>query len=316
MTSPVEEYLNYLSIERRYSRHTIEAYRRELDKFSAFCARENFDLVKADTSHITGYLGYLHSKGLKPRTIQRSLSALRSFYKYLQKRRRIRQNPASAVRAPKAKNALPKVLDTDQAARLLESRAGADDRQSPQSIRDQAILELFYGAGIRLAELVALNVGDVDLNSGFARVTGKGNKVRDVPLGRYCVRALRTWLANSQPTDLRAPLFTGRGQQRISPRTVQTRIKKVAAERLGDNALHPHMLRHSFATHMLESSGDLRAIQELLGHADIATTQIYTHLDFQHLAKVYDAAHPRAQNQGKEGIAAEAAPTEGHKVSG
>lgn len=161
--------------------------------------------------------------------------------------------------------------------------------------RDQAILELFYGSGIRLAELVALNISDIDLNSGFARVTGKGNKVRDVPLGRYCVDALQQWLKVCGTSDPDAPLFTGRRHQRINPRTVQSRIKTIAAERLGDDVLHPHMLRHSFATHLLESSGDLRAIQELLGHADIATTQIYTHLDFQHLAKVYDAAHPRAQ---------------------
>ena len=226
--------------------------------------------------------------------MQRALSAIRSFYAFLLQRRMVKLNPAAIARAPKAKRKLPRVLDTDQAAKLFDAEI-----TTPLQVRDRAILELLYGAGLRLSELVQLNIGDVELNEGFANVMGKGKKARRAPLGRHCVAALRAWLSEHPNCVAEAPLFTGRmgqrGVTRISPRTIQNRLKKIAVQQLGDDSLHPHMLRHSFATHMLESSGDLRAIQELLGHADIATTQVYTHLDFQHLAKVYDAAHPRAQ---------------------
>ena len=196
------------------------------------------------------------------------------------------------VSAPKAKRNLPKVLDADKASQLLDFAAQKDDR----AICDQAILELFYGSGLRLSEVVNLRIADLDLNQGFVDVLGKGNKRRLVPLGRHCVKALKRWLS-AHPNPLADSwLLPGRGTGPLSPRTIQSRIKRVAQRQLGEDSLHPHMLRHSFATHMLESSGDLRAVQELLGHADIATTQIYTHLDFQHLAKVYDKAHPRARN--------------------
>ena len=282
----IERFLHHLKIEKRYSPHTLSGYSRELRKFRSYY---DGDLTATMTHDITHYIGRLRQQGLKPKSIQRALSAIRSFYNYLQRLGEVAVNPAAAVRAPRAKHTLPQVLDTDQAARLFDAAV-----KTPAELRDRAMLELFYGAGLRLTELVQLNVTDVDLQTGFARVLGKGNKARQAPLGRYCISAIRAWLDQRGPVSVDAPLFTGRSNGRISPRTVQTRLKKIAVQQLGDNALHPHMLRHSFATHMLESSGDLRAVQELLGHSDIATTQIYTHLDFQHLARVYDAAHPRA----------------------
>ena len=199
-------------------------------------------------------------------------------------------NPAAGVSAPKQRKKLPKTLDIDNAAKLFDSNP-----KSALEVRDRAMIELFYGSGVRLAELVDLDIRHLDLVNGLATVTGKGSKTRVVPLGSHAVEAVRRWIETRRgvrPTD---PLFTGRGDRRISPRTVQARLKKLSMHNLGTDVLHPHLLRHSFASHLLESSGDVRAVQELLGHADISTTQIYTHLDFQHLAKVYDAAHPRAK---------------------
>ena len=287
----IDEYLSHLQVEKQYSPHTISGYRRELYRFRS---QYKGDLCEAQTHDITLYAGWLRHQQLQARSIQRALSAIRSFYTHLLKRRKVRANPASVARAPKVKRKLPKVLDTDQAARLF-------DRQvtTPTEIRDQAILELFYGAGLRLSELVALDIDDIELDTGFANVMGKGKKARRAPLGRHCISALRSWLLQHPEPLPSAPLFTGRSNKRISARTIQSQLKKIAVQQLGDDSLHPHMLRHSFATHMLESSGDLRAVQELLGHADIATTQVYTHLDFQHLAKVYDAAHPRAHPQAQ-----------------
>ncbi len=285
----IERFLHHLKIEKRYSPHTLSGYSRELGKFRAYY---NGELTDTKTHDITLYIGKLRQQGLQAKSIQRALSAIRSFYNYLHRRGEVAANPAAAARAPKVKRTLPQVLDTDQAARLFDA-----DVKTPAELRDRAMLELFYGSGLRLAELVQLNVMDLDLQTGFVRVLGKGNKARQAPLGRHCIRALQAWLDERGPLAADAPLFTGRSNGRISPRTVQTRLKKIAVQQLGDSALHPHMLRHSFATHMLESSGDLRAVQELLGHSDIATTQIYTHLDFQHLARVYDAAHPRANTK-------------------
>ena len=282
----ISRFLHHLRVEKRYSKHTTDGYQRELEKYRAFY---DGDLTTAKSHDVTLFTGMLRHKGLQAKSIQRALSAVRSFYSYLQKQGEVASNPAAVARAPKAKRKLPQVLDADQTARLFDARVS-----SPMERRDRAMLELFYGAGLRLAELVQLDIGDLDLSTGIAKVLGKGNKARHAPLGRHCVSALQAWLDEHSRPQPDAPLFTGRGNARISPRTVQMRLKKIAVQQLGDDSLHPHMLRHSFATHMLESSGDLRAIQELLGHSDIATTQIYTHLDFQHLAKVYDAAHPRA----------------------
>ncbi len=287
----VSRFLEYLQVEKRYSEHTLAGYRRDLDKLTRAVP---VDWRHCTVGHITGFTNDLHQAGLKPRSIQRALSAARSFFEFLLTHREISSNPAAVARAPKARQKLPKVLDADQASALFT--APSDDRLA---IRDTAMLELLYGTGLRLSELVGLDCGDLQLESGWIRVTGKGNKTRQLPLGRLAIQACQTWLAvhPQQPPSAQAPLFTGRGQARISPRTVQTRLKVIASTQLHSDSLHPHMLRHSFATHLLESSGDLRAIQELLGHSDIATTQIYTHLDFQHLSKVYDEAHPRAHQK-------------------
>jgi len=292
--SHATEFLHHLAAEKRYSKHTIDGYQRELRKFCAFFPG---DLASVVTSDVSSFTATLRHQGLQAKSIQRALSAIRSFYNYMQRQGVVSSNPAAVARAPKANRKLPKVLDTDQAARLFDKKAN-----TPTELRDRAILELLYGSGLRLTELVTLDIGDVDLTGGLARVLGKGNKARLAPLGRHCISALQAWLDEHPCYHHTAPLFTGRGHQRISPRTVQARLKKIAQEQLNDDSLHPHMLRHSFATHMLESSGDLRAVQELLGHSDIATTQIYTHLDFQHLAKVYDSAHPRAGLKPKTDI--------------
>lgn len=293
----VERYLTYLQDERRYSAHTVNGYQRELSRFETYLAPAFQEWSAVKTHDVTQFIGYLHSLKLQPRSIQRAVSAVRSFFNYLLETGVVQSNPAAAAVVPRGGKKLPKVLDPDQASALFVSE-NVDTH--PRDSRDRAILELLYGSGLRLSEAVGLNITDLDLRQGFARVIGKGNKERNAPLGRLCIAALKDWLAHHPNPLPDAPLFTGRGEKRISPRTVQQRLKAVGVNRLGTDQLHPHMLRHSFATHMLESSGDLRAVQELLGHADIATTQIYTHLDFQHLAKVYDSAHPRAHTHPDE----------------
>ncbi len=288
----LDSFLDHLRYEKRCSEHTLAAYRRDLEKFESTLP---VPLTETSSHHVSAFVARLHSQGLAPRSIQRALSSVRSLFRYLESQRVITVNPAAAARAPKRRAPLPKALDTDQAAKLFDYTA-----TTPVAKRDRAMVELLYGSGLRLAELVDLDVGDVDLHEGFATVLGKGGKSRQVPLGSHCVHALEQWLACAPTTGRDQPLFTGRPGRRISPRTVQLRLKKLATSQLGSDELHPHMLRHSFASHMLESSSDLRAVQELLGHSDISTTQIYTHLDFQHLARVYDAAHPRAATSGEE----------------
>ncbi|MEQ8693299.1 MAG: tyrosine recombinase XerC [Pseudomonadales bacterium] len=291
----LQKFLTYLRVERNSSPHTLSGYERELSRFVTVCGD---DYVALKPHHINRFVTHLHGRGLAPSSIQRALSAVRSFLGYLVTLSVLPVNPAAVTIAPKAKRKLPQVLDPDQAAALLQKQsAPADD---PRTLRDHAMFELLYGSGLRVSELVGLDIADVDLGAGFVRVLGKGRKTRQVPLGRLSVHALRSWLEQHPQPDQAAPLFVGRGSRRISTRNVQTRLKQLAMSQLGTNSVHPHMLRHSYATHLLESSGDLRGIQELLGHSDISTTQIYTHLDFQHLARVYDAAHPRAKAADKD----------------
>jgi len=292
LEAAIEGFLTHLKYEREYSENTLSAYRRDLTRFASD-HQTGPDGIAAH--HITTFVSRLHSQGLAPRSIQRALSSVRSFFNHLESRRLTVKNPAATARAPKDRNRLPHTLDADQAARLFEFEA-----HTPRLKRDKAMVELFYGSGLRLSELVGINLRDLDLNSGFVTVLGKGRKTRQVPVGRQCISAIRCWLEDHPQVESDAPLFTGRGTNRISPRTVQLRMKQLAARQLGSSDLHPHMLRHSFASHLLESSGDLRAVQELLGHSDLGTTQIYTHLNFQHLAKVYDAAHPRADSQPED----------------
>jgi integrase/recombinase XerC len=276
------------------SAHTAAAYGRDLKRLLAFCEQRRLAVWDAlDNLQLRTFAASEHAGGMAPRSIQRRLSAIRTFYEFLVREGICSTNPALDVRAPKSKKRLPTTLDTDQMGRLLQFRT--DDTLST---RDKAILELFYSSGLRLSELTGLDLQAVDLNDRTVRVDGKGSKTRILPIGRFAVAALRLWLAEraALPTKDTA-VFVGRAGRRLTPRAVQLRVDTWGRRTGLPVHVHPHMLRHSFATHLLESSSDLRGVQELLGHSDISTTQIYTHLDFQHLAKVYDAAHPRARRR-------------------
>ncbi len=291
----ISRFVDYLHDEKRYSPHTLKSYRRELQAFADYLqAQEIADWNAVSVHDVRAFVAGRHRGGLGGRSLQRLLSSIRSFYHFLLREGGAENNPALDVRAPKAPRRLPSALDVDQVARLLK-HVGDD----PLELRDQAMMELMYSSGLRLSELIGLNLGDVDLEDGLVRVTGKGRKTRDVPVGRLAREAVRRWLkARPELAALEEnALFVGARGTRLGPRAVQQRLRQWAMRQGLDQRLHPHMLRHSFASHMLESSGDLRAVQELLGHADISTTQVYTHLDFQHLAKVYDVAHPRAKKR-------------------
>lgn len=303
------KFFNHLSVERRMSPHTDSNYRRDLKRFVAHCDKSGVtEWSRVDDQHVRSFAAAEHRSGASPRTIQRRLSAIRSFYNYLlreeeeqkekeekeQNRSGVKLNPAIDVRAPKAKKRLPATIDIDQMTRLLSFRTDEEI-----SVRDKAIMELFYSSGLRLSELVGLDLGDIDLADRTVRVLGKGGKTRVVPVGRHAVEAISRWLLErTKLADVgNSALFVGKLGDRISPRSVQKQVAAWAKHQGLGVHVHPHMFRHSFATHLLESSQDLRGVQELLGHANIATTQIYTHLDFQHLAKIYDAAHPRARRK-------------------
>lgn len=287
----ISRYLRHLSEERRYSPHTVSNYARDLARLR----REvGDDWGKVQIHDIRALVAKAHRQGAGSRSLQRLLSSIRGFYRFLLREGAVNANPALDVRAPGAGRKLPGVLDVDQVSRLLA--LPGDD---PLDVRDRAILEIFYSSGLRLAELVELDLTDVDLGDAQLRVTGKGGKVRDLPVGRHGVAAVKAWLPIR--ATLAAPgeqaLFVGRRGKRLGARSVQIRLARHALLQGLDRRVHPHLLRHSFASHLLESSGDLRAVQELLGHADISTTQVYTHLDYQHLSRVYDAAHPRARRK-------------------
>lgn len=285
----IEDWLGALRVERGASPHTLEAYRADADTLRVWCAQRGVDDFGAlDAEALRLYLAAAHRAGLSPKSLQRRLSACRGLFRFLLKHGRIARDPSAGVRGPKAPRRLPQVLDADEAQALVELQG-----EDPLSLRDRAMLELFYSSGLRLSELCGLRWIDLDLSEGSARVLGKGRKTRLVPVGRHAVDALRALAEQGAAAE--SPVFTGRGGSAIAPRTVQQRIKLAAQKQGLWKRVHPHMLRHSCASHLLESSADLRGVQELLGHADIATTQIYTHLDFQHLARVYDAAHPRAK---------------------
>ena len=292
LAAAIDEYLTYQQVVRRLSPHTIDATRRDLRRFAEFLDTDPAPLGQpvVDTHRVRSFVAALNQAGKSARTIARVLSSVRGFFEHLVAQGTLAHNPATGVRSPKQTRRLPKALDPDQTAQLLDG----SPRQSTIERRDLAMAELLYGSGLRLAELVDANVGDVDFSSKLIRVTGKGQRDRIIPLSSQSIEALKSWLATRTSPTSTAPLFTGRGENRISPRTVQTRLKRMANASILNDGVHPHMLRHSFASHVLESSGDLRAVQELLGHVNLSTTQIYTHVDFQHLAKVYDAAHPRA----------------------
>ena len=291
----VGRFLGSLRTERRLSPHTSCGYQRDLEALLEYCEAQGITSWDAlDAQHVRSFAAQCHRRGLAPRSIQRRLSAVRSLCRFLIREGELRHDPAADVQAPKARKRLPTTLDADTMARLLEFRA--DDRLG---VRDKAIMELLYSSGLRLAELLGLDLGDLDLRDRTVRVLGKGRKVRIVPVGRQAVTALSRWLAERATlADVEeTAVFVGVNGRRLGPRIVQRRIARWARLQGLPEHVHPHLFRHSFASHLLESSGDLRAVQELLGHANISTTQVYTHLDFQHLARIYDASHPRARRK-------------------
>lgn len=288
----LQGFLVHLAGERRLSPLTCANYGRDVAELLKLAGDTPLDRLQVH--QIRRYVAQLHSRGLGGKTLARMLSAWRGFYAWLARDHGFTHNPCAGLRAPKAAKALPQALSPDEAARLMD--VPADD---PLAVRDKAMFELFYSSGLRLSELTGLPLADLDLAAGSVRVTGKGGKTREVPVGRHALEAVRNWLPQREKLAQReeTALFVGRNGARLTPRAVQHRVKQWAV-RLGISAdAHPHVLRHSFASHVLQSSGDLRAVQEMLGHANISTTQVYTHLDFQHLAKVYDAAHPRAKKK-------------------
>ena len=290
-----DAFLRQLATVRRLSDHTVAAYRRDLRAFCDFMAREQLDGARSvDAYHVRQFAAESYRRGLSPRSISRRLSAVRSFFAHLVHEGVLQANVAVNVQAPKPSRRLPAALDADQVSRLLE-RSGDD----AMIVRDRAMFELMYSSGLRLAELVGLDLGDIDLGDRTVRVTGKGAKMRILPIGAQAIDALRQWLLVRRQMSgaLEQALFVSRRGNRLAPRSVQDRLGRWGQQQGLPVRVHPHMLRHSFASHMLESSGNLRAVQELLGHSSISTTQIYTHLDFQHLAHVYDQSHPRARRR-------------------
>jgi integrase/recombinase XerC len=292
-------FLDRLSVQQRLSPRTVSAYRRDLEQLARFVESKDVnEWSEVDSRTIRAFVAERHREGLGSRSLQRELSAIRQFFDSLIRDGMIEGNPAQGIRAPKAAKTLPDVLDVDAMVGLLEAPP-----EDPIEIRDVAMWELFYSSGLRLSELVALDMQDLDFRDESLIVReGKGGKTRHVPMGRHAREALEAWFsvrASWKGCDSTA-LFTSRQGQRISPRSVQSRLSRWQVKQGAMHHVHPHMLRHSFASHLLESSGDLRAVQELLGHANLSTTQVYTHLDYQHLAKVYDEAHPRAKRSSSK----------------
>jgi integrase/recombinase XerC len=292
LAGALERYLGHLRTGRRLAANTLEAYARDGALLASLSpGRDPGELTSHD---IRRFIATLHGKGSSPRSLARVLSSWRGFFEWLVRRREVAANPCAGVRPPKAAKTLPATLSPDEAVRLVAIEDG-----SPMGVRDRAIFELAYSSGLRVSELTGLDIDALEARSGEIRVTGKGAKTRIVPVGEHALSALAAWLTvrNGLAKPGEKALFVGSSGRRVSVRDVQRRIKRWAAAAGIDADVHPHMLRHSFASHVLQSSGDLRAVQEMLGHASIASTQVYTHLDFQHLAKVYDAAHPRARKK-------------------
>ena len=299
LTGPLAEFIRHLASEKRHSPRTCDSYQRDLLRLADWLGRSGFVAWQRVTNHdLRRYVATLSREGLSGRSIARHLSATRRFYQFLLREKLASDNPALDIRAPKSGRRLPRVADVDQLNHLLDGQP--DD---PLEVRDLCMFELMYSSGLRLAELANLDLDTVDLRSGEVRVMGKGGKERLLPVGRKAIAAIQAWLPYraALANDGEAALFVSQRGERLSHRSIQARLSRWGISRGADQKLHPHLLRHSFASHMLESSGDLRAVQELLGHADIATTQVYTHLDFQHLARVYDQSHPRARRDRYHG---------------
>jgi integrase/recombinase XerC len=292
--SDLNDYLQHLTFERGLSTLTLQNYARDIKLLESLLENTSFDQVQ--NTQLRRFIATLHSRGRSGRTIARALSAWRGFYDYLIHHKGYTQNPITGLRAPKTPKTLPQALSTDQAVKFVDIKGDGLLEQ-----RDHAILELFYSSGLRLAELVNLDITMLDFSEGTVTVTGKGNKTRIVPMGSHAMDAIQTWIqrralikiVDANPNAL----FVTQQGRRITPRAVQYRVKEWSIKQGINTSMHPHLLRHSFATHVLQSSQDLRAVQEMLGHANISTTQVYTHLDFQHLATIYDKAHPRAKKK-------------------
>jgi integrase/recombinase XerC len=291
----IENFIRHLSFERRLSPLTCKHYARDLEAFWCYCLSQDVgSWSNVDSEHVRSFSAACYRRGLAPRSIQRMLSAIRTFFRFMRREKHLRSNPAEGVSAPKAGKRLPGNLDADRMARLLDIRG-----DGPVIARDRAMLELLYSSGLRLAELTGLDVDSVDVGDATVRVTGKGSKERIIPVGRQALAALAAW--RKERVGLAAygerALFVSTRGSRLRPRSVQARVDYWAKRQGIDTKVYPHLFRHSFATHLLESSHDLRGVQELLGHANISTTQVYTHLDFQHLAQIYDKTHPRARRK-------------------
>ncbi|MBK2125818.1 tyrosine recombinase XerC [Fangia hongkongensis] len=290
MLNQLTSFLDFLHQQRNYSEHTIHSYRRDLLSFYDFLQKNNLCFNQATSQHIKSWIKLLHSKKLSQRSIQRKLSAVRSFYRHLEEYHQLSNNPAQNIKAPKAEKKLPKTLDVDEMQNLLNLKS--DD---VFVIRDLAMLEIIYSSGIRLSELISICLEDINFSQKLLRVLGKGKKERIVPIGNAAILAIQLWLKTREKLNINSNyLFSAKNNKAISPRTVQKRFEKFALQH-AQKHIHPHMIRHAFASHLLESSKDLLAVQKLLGHSDISTTQIYTHLDFQQLASAYDQSHPRAK---------------------
>lgn len=289
----LSNFFQHLEVEKRASEHTLKSYQRDINQLQSYCVtKELTQWQDVKASDIRNHIANRHRKGISSKSLQRELSAIRSFYNYQLKKHLLDINPALHIRGPKQKRKLPKVLDVDQLTGILDNPP-----DSPLEIRDLAMFELFYSSGLRLSELAALNTEDLDLSEQSLRVRyGKGGKQRDLPIGSKAVSAINKWLAY-RPSITESALFTSNKGNRLSQRSIQLRLDRWCLKIGLPEHVHPHMLRHSFASHLLESSQDIRAVQELLGHSNISTTQIYTHLDFQHLAEVYDKTHPRAKKK-------------------
>lgn len=290
----LKEYLEFLNFERGLSPLTRENYARDITQLIKLA--DSTALSALQTNHIRRFIASLHSNGLGGKSIARMLSSWRGFFDFLVNRKGFTNNPVIGLRAPKSPKTLPQALSIEQAVKLVDISDG-----DVLGIRDHAILELFYSSGLRLSEVVNLNIDVLDFSEGTVIVTGKGNKTRIVPLGSHAIDAIQKWLQTRSQILINNPsekaVFIGLQGRRVSARNIQYRLKEWSVKQGINSSVHPHMLRHSFATHVLQSSGDLRAVQEMLGHANISTTQVYTHLDFQHLSKTYDAAHPRAKKK-------------------
>ena len=288
------EYLEFLNFERGLSPLTRENYARDITQLIKLADKTTLNSLQ--NIHIRRFIASLHSKGLGGKSIARMLSSWRGFFEFLVNRKGFTSNPVIGLHAPKSPKTLPQALSIEQAVKLVDI---SDD--AVLSVRDHAILELFYSSGLRLSEVVNLNIDALDFTEGTVIVTGKGNKTRIVPMGAHAMDAIQTWLKNRADILINKPaekaVFIGLQGRRVGARNLQLRLKEWSIKQGINSSVHPHMLRHSFATHVLQSSGDLRAVQEMLGHANISTTQVYTHLDFQHLSKTYDAAHPRAKKK-------------------